>query len=110
MEAADVLAQQGLPARVADLYSVKPIDADTLVRSARATGGRLVVVEDHYPEGGIGEAVMEALTEAGGSFKFAHLAVRSLPGSGRAAELMEAAGISAEQVVAVARTLLEESV
>jgi Transketolase, C-terminal subunit len=93
---------------VTDLYSVKPIDAETLVRSARATGGRLVVVEDHYPEGGIGEAVMEALTEAGESFKLAHLAVRGLPGSGRPAELMEAAGISVEQVVAATRHLLDK--
>lgn len=108
LEAADLLAKEGIPVRVTDLYSVKPIDAETLVRSARATGGRLVVVEDHYPEGGIGEAVMEALTEAGESFKLAHLAVRGLPGSGRPAELMEAAGISVEQVAAATRHLLDK--
>jgi transketolase len=108
LEAADRLAKEGIAARVADLYSVKPMDAETLVSSARATGGRLVVVEDHYPEGGIGEAVMEALSEAGASFKLTHLAVRGLPGSGKPEELMEAAGISVEQVVVATRHLLDK--
>jgi transketolase len=107
LAAADMLATEGTSARVIDLYSVKPLDTETLVRSAHATGGRLVVVEDHYPEGGIGEAVMSALAEAGESFELAHLAVRGLPGSGSPVELMEAAGISVERVVAASRHLLD---
>ncbi len=63
--AADQLALDGIHARVIDLYSIKPIDTDTLVAAADATGGRLVVAEDHHPEGGLGSAVVAALVEAG---------------------------------------------
>ena len=58
LEAADLLAQDGVHARVIDLYSVKPVDVDGLRAAAEATGGRIVTVEDHWPEGGIGEAVL----------------------------------------------------
>ncbi len=64
LKAADVLAGEGIAARVIDLYSVKPIDADTLAAAARATGGRVMTVEDHWAEGGIGDAVAAALAEA----------------------------------------------
>jgi transketolase len=106
LAAADELAGDGIGARVLDLYSVKPIDTDALVKAAAATGDRLVVVEDHYPEGGIGEAVLEALNEAGHPARVAHLAVQGLPGSGTPAELMDAAGISAGHITRAARDLL----
>ncbi len=106
LEAADQLGQDGIRARVLDLYSVKPIDTQTLVTAANATGSRVVVVEDHYPAGGIGSAVLEALSDAGHPARIAHLAVRALPGSGTPAELMEAAGISAARVAQAARELL----
>jgi len=106
LAAADELGNGGISARVLDLYSLKPIDRQALVDAAAATGGRLVVVEDHYPEGGIGGAVLEALSDAGHSAQIAHLAVRGLPGSGTPAELMEAAGISAGQIAQAARDLL----
>ncbi len=106
LAAADQLGQDGIHARVLDLYSIKPIDTQTLIEAADATGGRLVVVEDHYPEGGIGEAVLEALSDAGHPVQIAHLAVRGLPGSGTPQELMEAAGISADHIVQAARDLL----
>jgi len=106
LAAADELASDGISARVLDLYSVKPIDTQALLDAAVATGGRLVVAEDHYPEGGIGEAVLEALSDAGHPVRIAHLAVRGLPGSGTPAELMEAAGISASHIVQAARDLL----
>ena len=77
-----------------DLYSVKPVDADTLREAAEATGRRVVVVEDHWPEGGLGETVLSAL--AGEELAFAHLAVREMPGSGKPAELLAAAGIDAD--------------
>ena len=106
LAAADELAGTASRARVIDLYSVKPIDPQTLVEAAARPADRLVVVEDHYPEGGIGGAVLEALTTPGHPARIAHLAVRGLPGSGTPAELMEAAGISAGQVVQAARELL----
>jgi len=106
LAAADELDRDGIRARVVDLYSVKPIDTETLVEAAEATDGRLVVVEDHYPAGGLGGAVLEALNDADHPVHIAHLAVRGLPSSGTPAELMEAAGISADQVVQAARDLL----
>ena len=107
LEAAEKLAAGGIDARVIDLYSVKPIDADGLAASARAAGRRIVVVEDHYPEGGLGEAVLAALSPLDEQFRVEHLAVRGLPGSGTPAELMETAGISAAHIEAAALRLLE---
>jgi transketolase len=106
LAAADELGRDGISARVVDLYSVKPIDVQTLLATADATSGRLVVAEDHYPEGGIGSAVLEALNDAGRPVRVSHLAVRGLPGSGTPQELMEAAGISAGQIAQAARDLL----
>ena len=106
LAAADQLGRDGIAARVLDLYSVKPIDTETLVTAAAATGDRLVVVEDHYPAGGIGSAVLEALNDAGHPAHIVHLAVRGLPGSGTPAELMDAAGISTGHVVQAAREVL----
>jgi transketolase len=103
LAAADRLAELGLRARVIDLYSVKPIDRRALVDAARTTGGRLIVVEDHYPEGGMGEAVLEAL--AGEGLPVTHLAVRGLPTSGTPTELMDAAGIGVNAIVEAARGL-----
>ena len=106
LAAADQLGRYGIRARVLDLYSVKPIDTETLVTAAAATGDRLIVVEDHYPAGGIGSAVLEALNDAGHPARIIHLAVRGLPGSGTPEELMEAAGISASHVAQAARAIL----
>jgi transketolase len=106
LEAAERLAERGVPARVIDLYSVKPMDADGLAAAARAAGRRIVVVEDHYPEGGLGEAALAALAPFEEAFRVEHLAVRGLPGSGTPAELMAAAGISAADVEAAALRLL----
>jgi transketolase len=107
LTAAGQLAEDGINARVIDLYSIKPIDADTLRRTCQATGGRIVVAEDHYPEGGIGSAVLEAL--AGTDTPELHavlLAVKALPTSGKPQELLDAAGISARHITAAARSLL----
>ncbi len=106
LEAADMLAGEGVPARVIDLYSVKPVDEAALVAAARATDGRFVVVEDHYPEGGLGSAVLETLAAADVPVRLRHLAVRELPGSGTPTELLDAAGISASHIAAAARALL----
>jgi len=94
--------------RVIDVYSVKPIDAAALVDAVRATGGRLCVVEDHWIEGGLGDAVLAALAESGVTReigRFVHLAVREMPGSGKPAELLDAAGISARHIVDAVREL-----
>jgi transketolase len=64
LEAAEALEAEGVRARVIDCYSIKPIDAETLREAARATGGRILTVEDHWPEGGLGDAVLEVFAEA----------------------------------------------
>jgi transketolase len=104
LKAADALAEDGVSARVIDLYSLKPVDAETLRDAAEATQGRVVVAEDHWPEGGLGETVLSAL--AGEELHFIHLAVREMPGSGKPAELLAAAGIDAEAIAAAARKLV----
>jgi transketolase len=106
LAAADQLAGDGIRARIVDLYSVKPIDTQTLLQAAAATGDRVVVAEDHYPAGGIGSAVLDAFNDAGHPVPLSHLAVRDLPGSGTPAELMARAGISADQIAQAARDLL----
>jgi transketolase len=105
LAAADALAAKKIPARVIDLYSVKPVDVRTLREAARVTKGRFIVVEDHYPEGGIGAAVLEALA-ADPPPRVVHLAVRDLPTSGKPEELMNAAGISTRNIVAAATKLV----
>jgi len=105
LKAADTLAEEGVSARVIDLYSVKPIDADTLRAAAEATSG-IVTVEDHWPEGGIGEAVLSVFAEAEEGPRVVRLAVSDMPGSGKPDELIAAAGIDAEHIVAAARKLV----
>jgi len=110
LAAADELLSEGISARVIDLYSVKPVDVGVLSAAVAATGGRLVVAEDHHPEGGLGSAVVEALTDAGRTeLSMAHLAVREMPGSGTSAELLAAAGIDAAHIAAAARGLVGKS-
>jgi transketolase len=107
LDAADQLARDGISARVIDLYSVKPVDTATLAEAAEGTGGRLVIAEDHHPEGGLGSAVIDALVSTGRiELAVAHLAVREMPGSGTTAELLGAAGIDAAHIAAAARSLL----
>lgn len=107
LTAAELLAAEGVHARVIDCYSVKPIDTATLTAAARATGGRFVVAEDHHPEGGLGEAVTSALVAAGQEgLAVAHLAVREMPGSGSGTELLAWTGIDAGHIAAAARLLV----
>jgi len=106
LDAADRLANTGTHCRVIDCYSVKPIDVTTLHDAISATGGRLVVVEDHYPQGGLGAAVMEALALEATPPRVTHLAVRGLPGSGTPQELMATAGIDADAIVAAVTALV----
>ncbi|MER6142585.1 transketolase [Streptomyces sparsogenes] len=102
--AADRLAEEGIPARVIDLYSVKPVDAPTLREAAELTGG-LVTVEDHHPEGGLGDAVLEAFGDGRPAPRTIRLAVRDMPVSATPAQQLTAAGIDAEAIAAAARQL-----
>jgi transketolase len=105
--AADILHGEGIAARVIDLYSVKPVDTETLAAAAEATGGRIVVAEDHHPEGGLGSAVADALLATGQqNLHLTHLAVREMPGSGTGEELLAWAGIDADHIAAAARKLV----
>jgi transketolase len=110
LKAADALAEAGVGARVIDLYSVKPVDVETLSTAAEATGGRFVVAEDHWPEGGLAEAVLSAFADSDERPRVVHLAVRELPGSGTPAELLAAAGIDADHIAAAARKLVASTV
>jgi transketolase len=106
LKAAEQLEEEGIAARVIDLYSVKPVDRETLHAAAEATGGRVLTVEDHWPEGGIGDAVLEALSDGEAPARVVRLAVRDLPGSGKPAELLAEAGIDADHIAAATRALV----
>jgi transketolase len=106
LKAADRLIAEGIDARVIDLYSVKPVDIETLRAAAEATSGRIITVEDHWAEGGIGDAVLEALSDGELPARVVRLAVRELPGSGKPPELLAAAGIDAEHIADAARKLV----
>jgi transketolase len=102
LKAADTLKGEGISARVIDCYSVKPIDAETL----RSIGMPIVTAEDHWAEGGLGEAVLAALADADERPPVSLLAVREMPHSGKPAELLAAAGIDADHIAAAARSLV----
>jgi transketolase len=107
LKAYDQLKSEHITIRVIDAYSVKPIDAETLYAAAHEAGNKFVTVEDHWPEGGLGEAVLEAFTQRDGPLpQVVKLAVSSMPGSGTPAELMEEAGISAHHIVTAVEALV----
>jgi transketolase len=110
LTAADRLADDGISARVIDLYSLKPVDVETLAAAADATQGRIVTVEDHWPEGGLGDAVLASLAEREEAPRVIKLAVQGMPSSGKPEELLAAAGIDAEHVMAAARRLVAQTV
>ncbi len=105
LSAAQALADEGISARVVDCYSVKPIDAAGLSAAAEATGA-ILTVEDHWPEGGLGEAVLACLASLDERPKVEILAVAGMPGSGKPGELLAAAGIDAEHIADAARKLV----
>jgi transketolase len=107
IQAHDQLKSEGINIRIIDAYSVKPMDADTIARSVRETGGRLITVEDHWPEGGLGDAVLDTFAGRGHTQPtFLKLAVGSMPGSGKPAELLHAAGIDADHIVTAVKEIL----
>jgi transketolase len=105
LKAADALAQDGINVRVIDCYSIKPIDGETLAAAAEETG-HIVTVEDHWPEGGLGEAVLSALAERGARADVARLAVKEMPHSGKPEELLAAFEIDAEAIAKAAKQLV----
>jgi transketolase len=109
LKAAEMLAEEDVGARVIDLYSIKPIDVESLRTAAEATG-RIITVEDHFPEGGVGDAVLAALAEAGAEARVVKLAVTDMPHSGKPAELISAFGIDAEHIAETARQLVREPI
>jgi transketolase len=106
LKAAETLAAEGINARVIDLYSVKPIDAETLKAAAHETNGPIITVEDHWPEGGIGDAVLDVFADDGARPRVIKLAVRIMPGSATPAEQLAQAGIDAEHIADAARSAI----
>ncbi|MGA7920622.1 MAG: transketolase [Candidatus Acidiferrales bacterium] len=106
LKAADQLKATGTAIRVIDLYCVKPLDGKALAAEIGATGGRLVTAEDHWSEGGLGEAVLQALALVGASpAKYKMIAVTKMPHSGKPDELIDAFGISARHIVEAVKSI-----
>jgi len=103
LAAHEELLAAGLAVRVIDLYSVKPVDREGLLGAARATANTLLTVEDHYAEGGLGAAVLEAVGDTGVAVH--RLAVREVPRSGPPRTLLERHGIGRGTIVAAVRSL-----
>ena len=106
LKAHDILAAEGIAIRVIDLYSIKPIDKEALQAAASQTNNTLVTVEDHYPEGGLGDAVLDAVAADGVCVH--KLAVTGIPRSGKPEELLEHHGISASAIVQKVKEILAE--
>ena len=106
LKAYETLKASGTAIRVIDLYSVSPVDGKALVAAAKATGGRVITVEDHYAAGGIGDAVAEAV--AGAGFHVHRIAVREIPRSGKPDELLDKFGISAAHIVEAVRAVTRQ--
>ncbi|KAK2189172.1 hypothetical protein NP493_114g06072 [Ridgeia piscesae] len=105
LKAADMLAEAGITIRVIDPFTIKPIDANTIVHSAQQTGGRILTVEDHYPEGGLGEAVASVIAEEKG-LVLRRLAVSGIPRSAKPAELLDMFGISASCIAKAVKQMV----
>uniref|UniRef100_H3AYY5 transketolase n=1 Tax=Latimeria chalumnae TaxID=7897 RepID=H3AYY5_LATCH len=103
LTAAEELAKEGINIRVIDPFTIKPLDRATILASARATGGHVITVEDHYREGGIGEAVSAALAEKP-KITVHRLAVSGIPRSGKPTELLDLFGISAKCIIAAVKS------
>ena len=104
LSAADTLQAAGINIRVLDAYSVKPLDAEGILSAARDTHNTLIVVEDHYYDGGLGDAVLNAVATHG--IQVHKLAVTEVPRSGKPAELLDAFGISAGRIAERVKSLV----
>jgi transketolase len=106
LSAYEQLLQEGLHVRIIDVFSIQPIDSETLIEASRATGGIVITVEDHYAHGGLGDAVLAALARE--RVRLYKLAVRDIPHSGKPAELLDRYGISARHILETARRAIHE--
>ncbi|XP_047570767.1 transketolase-like protein 1 [Lutra lutra] len=105
LAAAEDLSKQDISIRVIDLFTIKPLDVPTIISNARATGGRIITVEDHYPEGGIGEAVCAAVSMEP-DILVHQLAVPAVPRSGKPSELLDMYGVSARHILVAVKCML----
>ncbi|MEA2005020.1 MAG: transketolase [Acidobacteriota bacterium] len=103
LEAYNMLKEENIYVRIIDAYSVKPVDKENILREVEEAGGKVVVAEDHYPGGGLGEAVAVALA---GKAEIIHLAVNEIPRSGKPNELLEKYGISSSHIIKAVRCLI----
>ncbi len=107
LKAYDQLKNEGITIRVIDAYSVKPIDEQTLFTAAKETGDKIVTVEDHWPEGGLGDAVLSAFTHRNAPLpRVVKLAVDHMPASATPDQQIEEAGISASHIIQAVKSLL----
>jgi transketolase len=110
LKAYDQLQSEGITVRVIDAYSVKPMDEETLLAAAQEASNKILTVEDHWPEGGLGEAVMEVFSKRDGLMpEIVKLAVEGMPGSGTPDELLEEAGISTHHIVQAVKALVKHN-
>ncbi|CAK6444493.1 unnamed protein product [Pipistrellus nathusii] len=103
--AADELAKQDIPIRVIDLFTIKPLDADTIIAHAKCTAGQIITVEDHHSEGGIREIVCAAVSMEPDILVHG-LAVQGVPRSGKPSELLDMCGISASHIIMAVKCML----
>uniref|UniRef100_A0A8I3Q4Y1 Transketolase n=5 Tax=Canis lupus familiaris TaxID=9615 RepID=A0A8I3Q4Y1_CANLF len=108
LAAAELLKKEKINIRVLDPFTIKPLDRNLILESARATKGRIVTVEDHYYEGGIGEAVSSALVGEPG-ITVSRLAVGEVPRSGKPAELLKMFGIDRDAIAQAVRDLVAKA-
>nr|XP_012223618.1 PREDICTED: transketolase-like protein 2 isoform X1 [Linepithema humile] len=106
IKAADELAKAGLFIRVIDPFTIKPIDAQTIIKNAKEVGGKIITVEDHYPQGGLGEAVQSAVSLEK-NIIVKKLAVQDIPRSGPPTVLLNNYGISARNIVTAIQEILK---
>lgn len=106
LTAADDLAKSGVGARVLDPFTIKPIDGETIIKNAKEVGGKILVVEDHYYEGGIGEAVLSAVALER-DIVVKKIAIPRVPRSGTTAALLDYYGISAKHIVTYVEELIK---
>ena len=106
IKAADELKEEKINVRVVDAYSIKPIDEVTIRKSASEVDGNVIVVEDHYFDGGLGDAVLNVFAHKK-DIKVFKLAVSKMPMSGKSDELFDFEGISAEKIVKTVLKILQ---
>lgn len=106
IKAGNELAKNGVNIRVIDPFTIKPIDAQTIIKNAKEVGGRIITVEDHYPQGGLGEAVQSAVALER-NIIVKKLAVPNVPRSGPPTVLLESYGISAHNIVAAVQEIVK---